>query len=88
VPHGGRLPGKPAFPAFRLGGGDGAQFPGRLQGGLHPARRLGVPPLHRAGQGAGRLRQPVLQVCPGPADLALGQAGGLAAQVLAGTAAA
>jgi DNA-binding CsgD family transcriptional regulator len=88
VPNGGRLPGKLAFPDCGLRGRGGPQFLGRLQSGLHPAGGLRVPLLHGAGQGVGRLRQPVLQVRSGPAELAFHQAGDLAAEMLAGTAAA
>jgi hypothetical protein len=80
--------GKITLSFLRRGRRRAAQLPGGSQGGPQPARGVRVAQLHGAGQRAARLRQPVLEVAPGPADLPRHQVRGLVQQVLAGAAAA
>ena len=55
-----------------------------LQGRPYPVGAIGIPLFDHPRQRPRRLGEPVLQVAPGPADLAVHQAGGLTAQMLPG----
>ncbi len=80
-----RFPGgQVLLPGAGLGRRRLTQLSRRPQRGLQALRAVGVPLADRPGQGPDRLGQPVLQVRPGPADLAGDQARSFTAQVLPG----
>ena len=77
-------PGQFAFRPAASGGRRFAQLGRGLQRGPYPAGPVGIALLDHPDQRPRRLGEPVLQVSPGPADLAFYQAGGLTAQMLPG----
>jgi hypothetical protein len=74
------------FPFLRrgLGGGRFLQAGRGLQGRPNPVGAVGVPLFDDPHQRPGRLGQPVLQISPRAADLALHQVGSLTEQLLPG----